>query len=125
MWHKCYKGEAQERCGHGSEKQALNVSRRQDANNLKDNCMDNSNNKPWVTKALLNVKKRAFRSGDQAELEHVQRDLKHSTREGKDNYRRKLEYHLENKNTRDVWRGMREITGFHRKGGGTAEGRVQ
>ena len=101
-------------------------------------CMDNTiptkevrcypNNKPWVTsdlKALLNEKKRAFRSGDRAELKRVQRELKHSIRESKEKYRRKLEFKLENNNTRDVWRGMREITGFQRRGGGTAEGNVQ
>ena len=46
-------------------------------------------------------------------------------RESKENYRRKLESKLENNNTRDVWRGMSEITGFQRKGGGTAEGNEQ
>ena len=71
------------------------------------------NNKPWVTsdlKALLNERKRAFRSGDLQ-----------SIRESKDYYRRKLEYKLEN-NTRDIWSGMREITSFQGKGGGTAKG---
>ena len=62
------------------------------------------------------------RSVDRAELKHVQGELKHSIREGKDNYKRKLQYQLENQNTRDVWSGMREITGFQRKGGGRAEG---
>ncbi|KAK0132030.1 hypothetical protein N1851_033180 [Merluccius polli] len=60
-------------------------------------CIDNAiptkkghcypNNKPWVTsdlKALLNQKKRAFRSGDRAELKQVQRELKRSIRESKD-----------------------------------------
>ncbi|XP_041827603.1 uncharacterized protein LOC121631042 [Melanotaenia boesemani] len=82
------------------------------------------NNKPWVTsnlKILLNEKKRAFRSGDRAELKRVQRELKHSIRESRDNYRRKLEHKLGDNNIRDVWRGMREITGFQRRGGGAAE----
>lgn len=37
------------------------------------------NNKPWVTpdlKALLNEKKRVFRSGDKEELRRVRRELK-------------------------------------------------
>ena len=74
-------------------------------------------NKPWVTsdlKALLNEKKRAFRSGYCAE--RFQRELKLSIRESKENYRRKLESKLENNNARDVWGGMREITGFQREG---------
>ncbi|CAJ1081508.1 uncharacterized protein LOC121656906 [Xyrichtys novacula] len=98
-------------------------------------CIDNTiptkevrcypNNKPWITsdlKALLNEKKRAFRSGDRAELKRVQKELKYSIRESKDIYRRKLEQRLADNNTRDVWRGMREITGFQRRGAGAAEG---
>ena len=101
-------------------------------------CIDNTiptkkvqcypNNKPWVTsdlKALLNQKKRAFRSGDRAELKRVQRELKRGIRESKDVYRRKHEDKLGNSDTRDVWRGMREITGFQRKGGGAAGGNEQ
>ena len=33
----------------------------------------------------------------------------------------KLEYKLENINTRDVWSGMREMTSFRRKAGGAAQ----
>ena len=57
-----------------------------------------------------------------SQTQRVQRELKHSNRESKENYRRKLELKLENNNTMDVWRGMREITCFQRRGGGTAEG---
>ena len=38
-----------------------------------------------------------------------------NTRESKDNYRRKLEYKLENNDSRDVGSGMREITSFLEK----------
>ncbi|KAL0147202.1 hypothetical protein M9458_057492, partial [Cirrhinus mrigala] len=58
------------------------------------------NNKPWVTKdikALLNEKKKA-----------QLRKLK----EGKDRYRKKLEQELQQNNSRYVWRGMKNITGF-------------
>ena len=101
-------------------------------------CIDNTiptkevccypNNKPWVTsnlKVLPNEKKRAFRSGDHAEVKRVHRELKLSIRESEENYRRKLESKLENNNTRGVWRGMREITSFQRKGGRTAKGNKQ
>ncbi|XP_051238681.1 uncharacterized protein LOC127353460 isoform X2 [Dicentrarchus labrax] len=93
-------------------------------------CIDNTiptkkvrcypNNELWVTsdlQALLNEKKRAFRSGDRAELKRVQRELKRSISESKDNYRRKLEDKLEDSNSREVWSGMKEITGFQRGGG--------
>lgn len=82
-----------------------------------------SNNKPWVTpeiKALLNEKKRVFRSGDKEELRRVQKELRQRIRKGKDSYRRKLEEQLEQNNARDVWRGLNKISGH-----GKSEGRVQ
>ncbi|TWW62608.1 hypothetical protein D4764_04G0012550 [Takifugu flavidus] len=85
------------------------------------------NNKPWVTsdlKALLNKKKRAFTAGDPAELRSVQKELKRSVKESKDAYRKKLEERLERNQTRDVWSGMRRITGFQKKGIRSADGNV-
>jgi len=85
------------------------------------------NNKPWITrdlKALLNMKKAAFRSGDRDELRRAQRNLKVKLREGKDSYRRKLEAKLQLNNTREVWSGMKQITGFKvggRQPGGSLE----
>ena len=72
------------------------------------------NNKPWITndlKALLNKKKRAFRSGDREELRRVQHELRDMLRACKDTYRRKLEAKLQQNNVRDVWTGMKQITG--------------
>ncbi|XP_078802203.1 uncharacterized protein LOC144991899 [Oryzias latipes] len=85
------------------------------------------NNKPWVTrelKALLNEKKRAFMAGDRVELTRVQKELKRSLKECKDAYGRKLEERLQRNQTRDVWSGMRAITGLQRKGKPAAEGNV-
>ena len=73
------------------------------------------NNKPWITndlKALLNKKKRAFRSGDREELRRVQHELRDMLRACKDTYRRKLEAKLQQNNVRDVWTGMKQITGY-------------
>ncbi len=56
------------------------------------------NNKPWVTsdlKTLFNEKKRAYRSGDRAELKRVQRELKQRLKESKVSYGRALEEKLE------------------------------
>lgn len=39
-------------------------------------------------------------------------ELKAEPRRAMDSYRRKLEAKLQQNNTRDVWTGMREITGF-------------
>ena len=80
-----------------------------------------ANNKPWITKgmkAILNEKKRAFRDGNRDEVRRVQGLLKLKIREAKDRYRRK------HNNMRDVWSGMRTITGFQKTGGLGLEGRV-
>lgn len=67
-------------------------------------------NKPWITsdlKALLNDKKRAFRSGDRVELKRVQHLLRDKLRECKNSYRKKLEAQLQQNNMWEVWSGMR------------------
>ncbi|KAK0147905.1 hypothetical protein N1851_012366 [Merluccius polli] len=77
-----------------------------------------SNNKPWITsdlKALLNKKKKAFRSGDSEEQRRVQHELREMLRTCKDNYRRKLEAKLQQTSVRDVWAGMKHITGMKGK----------
>lgn len=64
--------------------------------------------KSWVTKdikAILNAKKRAFRDNT------IQDDLKLKIREAKDRYRRKLEWKLQQNNMRQIWSGMKTITG--------------
>ncbi|KAI4883080.1 hypothetical protein NFI96_000510 [Prochilodus magdalenae] len=85
------------------------------------------NNKPWVTKdikALLNKKKRAFRAGDREEVRTTQRELKRTIREAKDRYRKKLEWKLQQNNMREVWSGMRTITGFRSSNNRGVEGSV-
>ncbi|TWW62422.1 hypothetical protein D4764_04G0010690 [Takifugu flavidus] len=68
--------------------------------------------------------KRAFTAGDPAELRSVQKELKRSLKESKDAYRKKLEERLERNQIRDVWSGMRTITGFQKKGIRSADGNV-
>lgn len=73
------------------------------------------NNKPWITsnvKTLLNRKKRAFREGNQAELRRVQGELKVRLKEAKEEYRKKVEQKLQENNMREVWDGMKTITGL-------------
>ncbi|TWW80175.1 hypothetical protein D4764_10G0012050 [Takifugu flavidus] len=57
-------------------------------------------------------------------LRRVQKELKRSLKESKDVYRKKLEERLERNQTRDVWSGMRTITGFRKKGICSADGNV-
>ena len=73
------------------------------------------NNKPWITsdiKDLLNQKKMAFQNGDGERRRDVQRELKKTLRRAKVEYKKKVERQLENNNTKEVWRGMRTITGY-------------
>ena len=77
------------------------------------NCFPN--NKPWITsdlKTLLNKKKEAFKSGDKSLLKSIQHELRDKLRRGRDSYRKKLEAKLQQNNSRDVWAGMKAITGF-------------
>ena len=79
-----------------------------------------ANNKPWVTpelKSLLNEKKRAFSSGDQEEMRRIQKELKKKIRECKDSYRNKMEEQLQQNNVREVWKGLKTMSG-HSKGRG-------
>lgn len=72
------------------------------------------NNKSWVTsevKAVLNRKKRTFKNKDFEEMRRAQRELKDCIKEAKDSYRRKLERKLQTNDMREVWKGMRTITG--------------
>ncbi|KAI4872034.1 hypothetical protein NFI96_006517 [Prochilodus magdalenae] len=74
-----------------------------------------ANNKPWKTssvKGLLNKKKRAFKDNNQEELRSTQRELKVHLREAKESYRRKVEQKLRENNMREVWSGMKTITGY-------------
>ena len=83
------------------------------------------NNKPWITsnvKDILNRKKRAFKEGDRDELKRIQVELKVQLREAKEEYRRKVEQKLQHNNMREVWDGMKTITGCKKKGIITGEG---
>ncbi|KAL0187591.1 hypothetical protein M9458_014690, partial [Cirrhinus mrigala] len=86
------------------------------------------NNKPWVTKdikAILNRKKKAFREGNKVEVRATQRDLRIKIREAKEKYRRKLEWKLQQNNLREVWSGMRSITGYKSSSSGGVNGGVE
>ena len=69
------------------------------------------------------MKKRAFKEGDQAERKRVQGELKTMLKEAKESYRRKVEQKLQENNIREVWDGMKTITGC-KKSSGTVQGDV-
>jgi len=55
------------------------------------------------------------RQGDKEEMKKVQRERREKITEGGECYRRKLERKLQQKNLREVWSGMRTITGHGAK----------
>ena len=71
-------------------------------------------------KDVLNRKKRAFRDGDREGLKQAQKELKVCLWEVKDSYSRKVEQKLQQNNLKEVWEGMKTITGC-KKSCSTAE----
>lgn len=71
------------------------------------------NNKPInkETKSLLNRKKRAFMAKDCEELRAVQKELKRKLGEAKNNFREKIEAKMGQNNAKDMWNGMKRMTG--------------
>lgn len=54
-------------------------------------------------------------------MKHVQHELKKSLKQAKLEYKKKVEGKLQHYNIREVWRGMRNITGY-KKNSQTTEG---
>ena len=53
----------------------------------------------------------------------MQKDVKREIRRGKDTYRRKLEERLLSNNVREVWRGLKNISGHSKvRGSGPEDG---
>ncbi|KAJ8415093.1 hypothetical protein AAFF_G00007910 [Aldrovandia affinis] len=77
------------------------------------------NNKPWINKnikALLNRKKRAFMAKDREGVKSVQKELKGELRRAEKGYKEKIEGKLEDNSTREVWDGLKRITGQKQAG---------
>ena len=74
------------------------------------------NNKPWITKDikdLLNKKNEAFGKRDRESLKCIQKKLDKSICSSKQKYKRKIEDHFKENNMKDVWNGMRLMSGFN------------
>ena len=85
------------------------------------------NNKPWITSDIrgpLNQKKRAFQDEDKEKQRSIQQELKKALSRVKVEYKKKMERQLDNNNTREVWSGMRVITGYKLKNSQPVEGDV-
>ena len=72
------------------------------------------NNKTWISRSIkstLNEKKIAFQTGDRAERKRVQAKLTRELREGKREYRAKVEKQFQTGNMADAWDGLKTLTG--------------
>lgn len=86
------------------------------------------NNHPWVTselKVLLSQKKRAFYLGNKEEQKRVQKELQWRIRRAKKDYGKKMEEKLAQNNARDVWSGLRAMSGLTQNTNETADGDIQ
>ena len=82
-----------------------------------------ANNKPWMTADIYDMikkKRQAFVSGSRVKLKEVEKELKKMIRKGKLMYKRKLEQYLSRNKVKEVWEGMKMITGYSKgkKGSG-------
>ena len=77
-----------------------------------------SNNKPWLNREvrlLLKARNAAFHSGDELQYREARAKLKRGIRDAKAMYSQRIEQHLESSDTRQVWHGLRQITGQSNK----------
>ena len=73
-----------------------------------------SNNKPWITKdvkQIINQKKDAYRRGDKTELKEIQKELNIAIKTEKTRYKQKIEQCFIDNNMKQVWQGMRLMSG--------------
>ena len=85
------------------------------------------NNKPWIScdiKGLLNQKKAAFRENDREKHKQIQRELKRRLKMARVDYKKKMETKLQHNDTREVWRGLKNITGYKLKNSQVTAGDV-
>ena len=72
------------------------------------------NNKPWVTKqvkGLLNQKKFAFKDKDKKKRKDVQKELTKELKNGRREYKNKIEDKFQTNNLRDIFEGINQMSG--------------
>ena len=78
------------------------------------------NNKPWITKAVkdvINKKKQVFGQGDKMNLKRVQKELKRVIKIEKEKYKTKIEHKFTQNNMKEVWNGMKLMSGYSKSSG--------
>lgn len=76
------------------------------------------NNKPWFRRSVkikLDAKNEAFKSGDPVQYREAKAELRREINRAKAAYRKKLEDQVSSNNTREVWRGLQQITNYKQK----------
>ena len=78
------------------------------------------NNKPWITKTVkdvINKKKQVFGQGDKMNLKRVQKELKRVIKIEKEKNKTKIEHKFTQNNMKEVWNGMRLMSGNSKSSG--------
>lgn len=73
-----------------------------------------ANSKPWITteiKKLLVDKERAFKANDRYGGKLIQKEIQTKIKQGKRQYKDKVEQQLKESNSRMAWRGIKTIIG--------------
>lgn len=84
------------------------------------------NNKPWISKdikQIINRKKQVFGSRNREQLKRIQKELDSALYTGRNEYRKKIEEHFRDNNMKQVWNGMRLMSGFN-LGSGTKSSKL-
>ena len=74
-----------------------------------------NNDKPWFTAKLRNLrlqKEEAFRSGDRERFIELKYAFSKAVREAKRQYSEKLQHQFSAKDSRSVWKGLKQITNY-------------
>uniref|UniRef100_A0A669BZP0 Reverse transcriptase domain-containing protein n=1 Tax=Oreochromis niloticus TaxID=8128 RepID=A0A669BZP0_ORENI len=73
------------------------------------------NQKPWLNsevRALLRARDSAFKSGDQQVYKEARQSLVKGIKEAKRKYKQRIEEHFNTKNSRNMWQGIKTLTGY-------------
>lgn len=82
---------------------------------VKRHIKSHSNRKPWISaevKRLLKKRDSAFRSGDKQQYSLARAELKRGIRKAKEEYKRRVEGYLTDKDTHRMWQEIKHITNY-------------
>ena len=77
-----------------------------------------SNNKPWITREVVEAARRKHElwvNGDRREVRRYQVELNDIIKRSKERYKNKIEICFNEHDTKSAWKGMKIITGYKNK----------